>query len=115
MSLFDWLAARRGSAKGAGDKRIMAPSRTWTMSLLLGQLCSQAESMAAWHTARSLNMGSWMAMRGYWSPHTVCDAQRLRVSVKGTGDAHQRADDRQRNLMPQCVSMRTGTPGYSMY
>lgn len=49
----------------------LPPMLTWTKRRPLGHVCSHAESMAAWHTARSLNMGSWMATRGYRSPHTT--------------------------------------------
>ena len=41
---------------------------TCTLNRLEGQLSSQAESMMAWHTARSLNIGSCTATRGYSSP-----------------------------------------------
>ena len=38
---------------------------TWTQKRSRGQAISQAESMMAWHTAFSLNIGSCTATRGY--------------------------------------------------
>lgn len=37
---------------------------TWILSRLVGHRSSQQQSMMAWHTARSLNMGNWMATCG---------------------------------------------------
>lgn len=46
-------------------QRKLGLPHTWTQKRSRGQAISQAESMIAWHTAFSLNMGSCTATRGY--------------------------------------------------
>jgi hypothetical protein len=55
---------RQGEAAMLSEQSSILSSLTCTFSREWGQCCSQAESMMAWHTARSLNMGSWMATLG---------------------------------------------------
>lgn len=73
----DRLGQGSGGETSAGHAGIL---RTCTMRRPLGHDCSQAESIAAWQTARSLNMGSWMATLGYSSPHTFCTMVRIQMS-----------------------------------
>ena len=63
-------SARSGDrSRERGSRRAPAPLKrndirnnlTWTQNRSRGHAISHAESMMAWHTARSLNIGSWTA------------------------------------------------------